>query len=571
MLKKILGTLAATLIAVPLGVLFLPLFYIMAWLLALLLPLACLCVIVHDAKGDGTLGLHKEFVGNILFAGLVIPLGIMAFAAPLRVLLLAPLSFFPKQIAKFNDVHGFIYEPFIPVFGDLFPYWFDMYWGILSLLTIFLIAVCDSIRRNRLTRQIEVLPTSKTRSVAVGLAELKGKAVPLNGRSSRDPIMRSWIESTDNGMTALQRVEPFYLDDGGGRILVDPTGASIQSERNFFGINLHQAILKPFPMKTGLPEERLMPGDSVVLVGNVQINQDRVRFADDEVIVKPRKSTWYSMKFYDLFFISNISEEALLGGFRKSVKRGWRNVLLGMAFGGWLAAFALTNIMQLESSRIDAAPDYLRLVSSPTTLEREISVGKLGEHPTLDYVDMLKEGDHKKTDAIMKQFRELRLESLALPILKEQAMDIDHPGFGIANYWLSRLGRSPPKQSAFEFFSSRYIKDSEAVVLRLLTKYLDNRLFVSYRAHVGKRRKKDGDYIRSRKVVIDLIDKSSGEKHTASFDAGFGANNADEIEAFAYLPPGEYELDVYLATKYRSGFYNRGSRRKSPTEILLED
>ena len=119
-----------------------------------------------------------------------------------------------------------------------------------------------------------------------------------------------------------------------------------------------------------------------------------------------------------------------------------------------------------------------------------------------------------------------------------------------------------------EFFDSHYINDSEAVVLRLLTKYLDNRLFVSYRAHVGKRRKKDGDYIRSRKVVIDLIDKSSGEKHTASFDAGFGANNA---EAFAYLPPGEYELDVYLATKYRSGFYNRGSRRKSPTEILLED
>jgi hypothetical protein len=75
----------------------------------------------------------------------------------------------------------------------------------------------------------------------------------------------------------------------------------------------------------------------------------------------------------------------------------------------------------------------------------------------------------------------------------------------------------------------------------------------------------------ARKVVIDLIDKSGSEKHTASFDAGFGANNADAVEAFAYLPPGEYELDVYLATKYRSGFYNRGSRRKSPTEILLED
>ncbi|TFH51348.1 MAG: hypothetical protein E4H01_00625 [Lysobacterales bacterium] len=570
-MKKILGTLAATLIAVPLGAVLLPLFYMMAWLLVLVLPVAIICAVIQEAKGNGTLGLRKEFVGNILFALLVVPLAIMAFAAPLRVLLLAPLSFFPEQIAKFNEMHGFIYEPFIPLFGDLFPYWFDMYWGVLSLLTMFLIALCDSIRRNRLTRQVEVLPTSRIRSVAVGLAELKGKAVPLDGRSRNDPIMRSWIESIDDGMTARPSIERFYLDDGSGRILVDATGVSIQSERNFFGINLHQAILKPFAMKTGLPAERLMPGDSVVLIGNVQINRDRAGFQKDEVVVKPRKSTWHSMEFYDLFFISNISEEALLGGLRKSVKRGWRNVLLGMAFGGWLAAFALTNIMQLESSRIDAAPDYLRLVSAPTTLEREISVGELGEHPTLYFVDMLKEGDHKKTEAIMRQFRALRLESLALPILKEQAMNIDDSGFGIANHWLTRLGRSLPRQSGFEFFSSHYINDSEAVVLRLSTKYFDNRLFVSYRTHVGKNRKIDGDYIRSRKVVIDLTDKKSGEKYTASFDAAFGANNADDVEASEYLSPGAYELDVYLATNYRSGLYSDGSRRKSPTDILLEE
>ena len=124
------------------------------------------------------------------------------------------------------------------------------------------------------------------------------------------------------------------------------------------------------------------------------------------------------MKFYDLFFISNISDEALLDGLRESVTRGWRDVLLGMAFGGWLAAFALTNIMQLQSSRIDAAPEYLRLISAPTTLERAIDVGTLGEHSTLHFVEMLKQGDYKTTDAIMKRFRALRLESLALPILR---------------------------------------------------------------------------------------------------------------------------------------------------------
>ena len=157
-------------------------------------------------------------------------------------IIVVPLSFFPAQIAKFNEIHGFIYDSFIALFGQLFPYWLDVYWGIFSLLTIFLIAVCDSIRRNRLTRQIEVLPTAKIRSVAVGLAELKGEAVPLKGRQPSAPIMRSWIESTDGGMTARQHIDAFYLDDGSGGILVDPTGVSIGSEREFFGINLHQAI-----------------------------------------------------------------------------------------------------------------------------------------------------------------------------------------------------------------------------------------------------------------------------------------------------------------------------------------
>ena len=571
MLKKQLGNLAVITILVPLGVVFLPLFYMMAWMLVLILPPVCVSVVVKEARGNGTLGFHSEFLANFFLAALVLPLAIMAFAAPLRALLLATLSFFPAQIAKFNDIHGFIYNAFIPIFGDLFPYWLDVYWGVLSLLTIFLIALCDSIRRNRLVRQIEVLPTAKIRSVAVGLAELKGKAVPLPGRSKSEPIIRSWFESTENGVTARTYVDPFYLDDGTGRIRVDPTGASIKSEREFFAINLHQAILKPFPREAGLPEERLMPGDTVYLVGSVQINRDRAEGNDDEIIVKPRKSSWLSMQFYDLFFLSNISEEALLDGMRKSIGRGWRNVLIGMAFGAWLAAFALTNIVQLQSSRIDSAPDYLRLISAPTTLEREINVWKLGEHPTVYFVDMLKEGDHKKTDAIMRQFRTLRLENLALPILKDQAVNIDHRGFGVANHWLARMNELAPGVLGFEFYSDRYIRDTEAVVLRMLTRYYDNRLFISYRAHVGKKRKKKGDSIRSRKVVIDIINKESAKKYTASFDAEFGANDADDVEAFRYLPPGEYELDVYLETDYRSGFYNRGSRRGSPTDILLEE
>ena len=53
MLKKLLGGLAALIIVVPLGVVFLPLFYMMAWMLALLLPFVCVSAVIQDARGDG--------------------------------------------------------------------------------------------------------------------------------------------------------------------------------------------------------------------------------------------------------------------------------------------------------------------------------------------------------------------------------------------------------------------------------------------------------------------------------------------------------------------------------------
>jgi hypothetical protein len=277
-----------------------------------------------------------------------------------------------------------------------------------------------------------------------------------------------------------------------------------------------------------------MPGDEVYLVGNVQINRDRLAYEDAEVVVKPSKISWLSMNFYDLFFISNIGETALLDRLRNSFKRGWRNVLIAMAVGAWLSAFALSNIIQLEAYNIDAAPAYLRLISTPTTLERELSIGKYGKRPTIEFVEMLKEGDRKTTKAIMRQLRKSHVESLALPILKTQAMDLDHRGFGTANYWLSELGKTPRGWWGYELFSDHYMNDSEVLVLRLATRYSDNRLFVSYRAYVGKNSKRPDDHIRSRNVVIDLVSKESGKKFTASFAAGFGLNGADDVEALSF-------------------------------------
>jgi len=81
-------------------------------------------------------------------------------------------------------------------------------------------------------------------------------------------------ESTGDGYTMRDKKDLFYLDDGTGRILVDPSGATINAERGTFGIALHLAILKQFTKKKSFPESRLMPGDTVHLVGSVQVNRE---------------------------------------------------------------------------------------------------------------------------------------------------------------------------------------------------------------------------------------------------------------------------------------------------------
>lgn len=568
---KLLKALAATFALAVLAVVLIPSFYGMAWMLVLVLPIACTCAIVNDAlRGDDPVRAGK-LLSNLAIALIVLPVAIMAFAAPLRAILLMVLSFFPEGMAGFNGIHGFLYAPFVAAFGDLAPYWLDLYWGALSALIIFLISLCGSIRRNRLARQVRILPTAKIRSVAVGLAELKGKAIAMAGKSKASPIMRSWVESTDDGHSPQTHIDPFYLDDGTGRILVDPRGASINDEGAFFDIDLHQAILRLVKKDHGFSESRLMPGDTVYVVGNVQINRDRHEYPDEEVVVKPRKSSWLSMNFYDLFLVSNINEAALLRGFRTSVNRGWGGVVVVVGICVWLSGFALANIIQIESSRLDAAPEYLRLIATPTTLEREIEVGSLGIHPTIHFVELLEEGDREKTESIMWRFRDLNLVPLALPALKPQAADIDARGFGIASYWLTRLGQLPHGPWGVEFFEDKYAADREALVLRLMTRYHDRRLFVSYRAWADGGRVRKNHIVRSRKVVIALTNKETGKKHEAAFTADAGFSRADDVEAFEYLDPGVYEIAAYLETTYRSGLYDRGSRQRSGVDITLEE
>jgi len=571
MLKTLYGYLAGLIILVPLAIFVTPLLYAGAWMLAVAIPLAFVVATLDDAWHNKEPLVISEILPKLLLAVFIAPLAMLALAAPVRAVMLAALSFFPEWMAKFNEIHEFLYDLFTPVFGDSSPYWIDIVWGILGMGVIFLFALGDSIRRNKLNRQIEILPTSTVRSVAIGLAELKGKAVPLKGKSVNAAIMRRWRVSTSDGSRWSTHVEPFLLDDGSGRILVDPTGVSIQGSSSYFAVGMHQAILKESEDCEVFPESRLMPGDTVYVVGSVQINKDGENSNYGAIVVKPKKSSWFSLNFYDLFFISNISEEALLTGFRKAVKRGWRNIVIIMLFGAWLSIFSLTNLLQIESSDIEAAPQYLRYVSTPTTLEREIRVPGVGRGSTLEFIEMLDEGDPEKVDAIMQRFSELQLARLSLPILRSQATNIDHRGFGVANYWLSKLDEGLEDLWGVEFFNENNMHSNNHYVHRLLTRYSGNRLFVTYRAIVLDKPPSKRLKFKGRHVVIELIDKETGKKYEAEFKAEVGINAADNIEAFEYLRPGAYEIAAFVRTSYRSGAQYRGFMTRKPFNIHLED
>jgi len=571
MVKSLAGYFTAAFVVGPLIAVLVPLFYGLLCMLAFALPLAFVLSTIEDVK-DGSVSIRsKEVLTKFFLASIVAPIGFIAVAAPLRALTMAMLSFFPEWMGKFNAMHSYIYEWFVPVFGDLSAYWVDVSWGLLGAATILLIALADTIRRNRLTRQIEVLPTSKIRSVAIGLVELKGKAVPLKYKGTKAPIIREWHEATGDGSTRRSDINPFYLDDGSGRILVDARGAFIKTERQYFSVGMHQCILTEHETPNGFSETRLMPGDLVYLVGNVQINKDPKLSKHDDIVVKPKKSSFWSMNFYDLFFLSNVSEQALLDGFRESIHRGWRKVFVVLALGAWLAVFSFTNILQIQASRLDAAPGYLRAVTTPTTLEREIKVVGVGREPTIRFVRMLEEGNYEKTAAIMAKFQEFELTAIALPILKKQAKNIEHPGFGVANAWISKLGKRSRGEWGIEFLDrgSRYPNESR--VLRLKARFHDNRLFVSYRAFIDEKMVTRLHEIKTKDVIIKLVNMETRKSYTVNFATQPGINAVNEVQAFEYLYPGLYELEAYVKTTYRSGAFMLGSRNRKPVEIRLQE
>ncbi len=133
-------------------------------------------------------------------------------------------------------------------------------------------------------RLIEDTPSSRVRSVAMGLAELAGAAretVPLASPLTQVACVyyhyrieeersrgrsKEWVTAEEE-----RSVQPFYLEDETGRILIIPEGAETMLRQAYRAVRRDGGLLSPRRRYT---EWRLIPGQRICVVGTVKTSRD---------------------------------------------------------------------------------------------------------------------------------------------------------------------------------------------------------------------------------------------------------------------------------------------------------
>ncbi|MDD2716262.1 MAG: hypothetical protein PHW04_10275 [Candidatus Wallbacteria bacterium] len=161
--------------------------------------------------------------------------------------------------------------------------------AVLSALSIFLIR--EGFKSFKLKRTIENIPTSRIRSIAMGgLVEIKGKI--CGGQPMLSPLCReqcvyySFDVVSGSGkhketVATGNSTEPFYLTDGTGVLLIEPTfdTSSFHKDFKYSGTFGKPELLKAFLKKQGFDtaltqintcEIRLIIGNPLYLLGAVE-------------------------------------------------------------------------------------------------------------------------------------------------------------------------------------------------------------------------------------------------------------------------------------------------------------
>lgn len=175
--------------------------------------------------------------------------------------------------------------------GDI-PAGEDAFESVIVLLFLFAAAVAVffwGFKEYRKKSLVENVPTSKVQSLAQGLVELEGKAVPQEGQGLRSPLTGErcilyryvveeyrdrgddgYWKTLDEGMSDTV----FYLDDGTGQVPIDPEGCELRTgEDNVFTVD----------------EFKELPGPAKEFIRD----SDRLETQEDEFFPEERRFTEY--------------------------------------------------------------------------------------------------------------------------------------------------------------------------------------------------------------------------------------------------------------------------------------
>jgi len=206
-------------------------------------------------------------------------------------------------------------------------------------------------------RLIENIPTSKIRSIAMGLVEVYGKVVPFRGEVLKSPFtVRDCVYSRfsieeyrssgkhSRWVTVRKGVDfiPFYIEDETGSVLVDPKGAGVEILRdNEFKSGFMKdppEDVKRFLRRSGMDfegffsvnktmryrESFIEPGDMLYVMGtagdNPFVEEGTVEGGAQDIMIGRGKERF--------FYISDRPEKRVLGLLR------WK--VIGGFFGGGL-------------------------------------------------------------------------------------------------------------------------------------------------------------------------------------------------------------------------------------------
>lgn len=160
-------------------------------------------------------------------------------------------------------------------------------------------------------RLIQNIPTSKINALALGLVEIKGRARPFSPRPLKSPYakvdcvfyhfeVRQFIHGPRGGggwkvISEASSGVPFYVDDGNGRVLVDPKKAKIKLGVRYVSFNPDKkeniTLRSTTSRNMKYTESFIIPEEPVYVLGTATATKDY--FGEHKKRVARKLTAWW--------------------------------------------------------------------------------------------------------------------------------------------------------------------------------------------------------------------------------------------------------------------------------------